>query len=80
VRKTKIFNQSAANGKIKSLTEPRGNWVAGYGFGGIPVAGYGVAGVPVADNWIAVYGGDFGKYAHVLYVFTNKRPRIVYFG
>jgi uncharacterized membrane protein len=63
------------------LEEPAvGNWVAGYGFGGNPVVGYGVAVVSVAGNWIAVYGGDFSKYAHVLYVFTNKWPRIVYFG
>jgi hypothetical protein len=30
------------------------------------IAGYDVAGVLVAGNWIAVYGGDFGKYANVV--------------
>jgi hypothetical protein len=56
-----------------------GNSVAGYGVAGTWSAGYGVAGVPVAGNWIAVYGGDFGKYIHVLYVFVNKLTCIIYF-
>jgi hypothetical protein len=34
----------------------------------------------IAGNWITIYGGDFGKYVHVLYVFANKWTRIVYFG
>jgi hypothetical protein len=33
----------------------------------------------VAGNWIAIYVGDFGKYAHVLYAFANKHTCIVYF-
>jgi hypothetical protein len=33
----------------------------------------------VEGNWIAVYGGDFGKYANVLYVLINKWIYVVYF-
>jgi hypothetical protein len=53
-----------------------GNPVAGYGVTDTWGTGYGVAGVSrrrrVAGDWIAVYVENFGKYAYVLYVFTNK--------